>query len=265
MAGTVNLLSTFSAASGYVWNTTQGQDWWDEVVARGGGSGVDDALKALIDDGIAYLDGTGDLAELDRLWIWRGDSIAARTSIVNPTSTAPVEVNSPTFHATNGYTFDGASTYLNLKFNPYTDGVKFAGKDDALWGVSHHDATDEYGKFDFGNSTDTEAIFTAVETPGGVGWIFNSATYQTQPFYGDGNYFMKAGSGGTVNVLSNGNSSSTGHSTVAVPNLEIYSGCYNYKGTPINFKNVRQRFILFGSYNADLSNLDYALNTYFLA
>jgi hypothetical protein len=264
MSGTVNILISYKSG-GYVWNTAKGAAWWAEVQSRGGGSGVDDALKLLIDNGIAYLEGTGDINQLDRFWLWRGDSIAARTSIVNPSSTAPIEVNSPTFHAVNGYTFDGASTYLNLKFNAYTDGVKFASTTDCLMGCSHHDATDEYGKFDFGCATATEDILLGIETPGGCGWILNSATYQTQIFQGDGNYFFKATTGGTVHALLNGNSITTGHSVVAVPNLEIYSGCLNNVGSANNFKNVRQRFVLFGSYNADLSNLEYALNNYFLA
>ena len=264
MSGVVNLLSSYKSG-GYVWNTAKGAAWWAVVQSRGGGSGVDDALKLLIDNGIAYLEGTGDINQLDRLWIWRGDSISARTSIVNPSSTAPVEVNSPTFHAVNGYTFDGASTYLNLKYNPFTDGVKYAGKDDASFGVSHYDAVDEYAKYDFGSSTFTEAIIAAIETPGGFGWLLNDATYQTQPFYGDGNYSMKCTSGGSVMGLLNTHSITTGHSSVAVPNLELYAGCINFNGSPSGFKNVRQRHIYFGSYNADFSNLDYALNNYFLA
>ena len=251
--------------SAYAWQTAKGQAWWDEVQTRGGGSGVDDALKLLYDQGIDALENTGDIDQLDRFWLWRGDSIAARTSLVNPTSTAPVEVNSPAFDAVGGYTYDGAASYINLKFNPYTDGVKFASISDAMFGISHHDAVDEYGKFDLGCTTATEAILAAIETPAGFGWILNSGTYQTQPFYGDGNYFMKAGPGNSVMGLLNGNSITSGHSAVALPNVELYAGCLNNQGTASNFKNVRQRFVVLGSYDSNLTNLNNAFNNYFLA
>jgi hypothetical protein len=66
-----------------------------------------------------------DLAEFDRLWIHGlSDSIAARTSFVNPSSTIITAVNSPTFTANQGYQGNGATSYLNTNFTPSTQAVK---------------------------------------------------------------------------------------------------------------------------------------------
>lgn len=249
----------------YNWLTSLGRDWWNEVVSRGGGYGVSDSLKAQIDEGLDYLTSSGDVNYIDRLWIWRGDPIAASVSLLNPTIGIAVAVNNPSFDSTNGYTFNGTSSYIDTQFNPYLDGVKYASIDDCLIGCDHYDAIDEYGKFDLGCTDGTQSIIFAIETPGGFGWTLNSTSYQTQTFYGDGNYFMKATTTGAVNGRLNGNSITTGHSPIGLPHRTIYSGAYNNNGTASNFKNVRQRFVLFGGYGANLSNLDTAMNTFFLA
>lgn len=67
-----------------------------------------------------------DLAEFDRLWIHGlSDTIAARTSFVNPSSTMITAVNSPTFTPNVGYQGNGSTSYLNTNFTPSTQGVKY--------------------------------------------------------------------------------------------------------------------------------------------
>lgn len=67
-----------------------------------------------------------DILEFDRLWIHAlSNSIAARTSFVNPLSTLATEVNGPTFTPLLGYTGNGTTSYLNTNFNPFTQGVKY--------------------------------------------------------------------------------------------------------------------------------------------
>lgn len=67
-----------------------------------------------------------DLGKMDRLWIHGlSDSIAARTSFVNPNSTMITAVNSPTFTANIGFTGNGSTSYLNTNFNPATHGVNY--------------------------------------------------------------------------------------------------------------------------------------------
>lgn len=67
-----------------------------------------------------------DLGEFDRLWIHGlSNEIAARTSFVNPTSTAITAVNNPTFTPNVGFIGNGTTSYLNTNYNASTQGVKY--------------------------------------------------------------------------------------------------------------------------------------------
>jgi hypothetical protein len=256
---------TSAGSSGYTWQTSEGLAWWTTVSSRLGGGGFDNSLKTKYDNGFNYLHGTGDINYIDRLYIYRGDSIAARTSLVNSSSTISEEINSPTFHAVNGYTFDGVSTYLNTHYNPLIDGVQYSAYNDAMFGCDRYGSSSEYGKFDLGITDGTTATAAALNTPGGVGWLLNNDTYNTFASNGDGIYLFKISGTNSVSVLANGNSSSTGNNASARPNGEIYVGCLNNVGTPANFKGVRTRFTIFAGGAINLSNVAYALNNYFLA
>ena len=99
-----------------------GQPYFDAVTANGGSLTTNE--KTYINTFITAL-GT-DFAEFDRLWIHGlANSIAARTSLANPTSTMITAVNSPTFTASQGYTGNGTNSYLNTNYNPTTNGVKY--------------------------------------------------------------------------------------------------------------------------------------------
>ena len=92
-----------------------GQPYFDQVTANGGTLTVNE--KTYINTFITAL-GT-DFAEFDRLWIHGlSNSVAARTSIANPTSTMITAVNSPTFTASQGYTGNDVNSYLESNFNP---------------------------------------------------------------------------------------------------------------------------------------------------
>jgi hypothetical protein len=99
-----------------------GQPYFDAVTANGGSLTTNE--KTYINTFITAL-GT-DFAEFDRLWIHGlANSIAARTSLANPTSTMITAVNSPTFTASQGYNGNGTNSYLNTNYNPTTNGVKY--------------------------------------------------------------------------------------------------------------------------------------------
>lgn len=93
------------------------------VISRGG-SLTTNELKSLT----TFETSLGsDITEFDRLWIHGlSNSVAARTSFVNPSSTAITAVNSPTFTANVGYNGNGTTSYLNLNFIPSTQAVKFS-------------------------------------------------------------------------------------------------------------------------------------------
>lgn len=67
-----------------------------------------------------------DIIEFDRLWIHGlSNSIAARNSFVNPSSTIITEVNSPTFTANQGYTGNSATMALETNYNLLSQSVKY--------------------------------------------------------------------------------------------------------------------------------------------
>jgi hypothetical protein len=86
-----------------------------------------------------------DLAEFDRLYIHGlSNSIAARTSFVNPSSTIITEVNAPTFTANRGYQGNGATSYLNTNFTPSTQGVKYTQNSASLFIYSRTNVAANY-------------------------------------------------------------------------------------------------------------------------
>jgi hypothetical protein len=79
---------------------------------------VNDFIKTCKQDGTWQL--------LDRFWLFAQDKQAnAVYSIVNPSSTACTEVNSPSWTAYRGYTGNGTSSYLNSNYNETSNGVNF--------------------------------------------------------------------------------------------------------------------------------------------
>lgn len=127
-----------------------GQPYFDAVTANGGS--LTNNEKTYINTFITAL-GT-DFAEFDRLWIHGlANSIAARTSLANPTSTMITAVNSPTFTASQGYNGNGTNSYLNTNYNPTTNGVKYTLNSASLYVYSRTDLNSF--KFDIGHNNGT--------------------------------------------------------------------------------------------------------------
>jgi hypothetical protein len=86
---------------------------------------------------VLQLKADGNWSELDRFWIHATEHQQnARISLVNPTSTAITEVNSPTWTAGQGYTGNGTTMYLNTNFNPSTSGVNYTLNSASLFSYS---------------------------------------------------------------------------------------------------------------------------------
>jgi len=110
--------------------------YFNQVTSNGGS--LTNAEKTYINTFIGAL-GT-DFAEFDRLWIHGlANSVAARTSLANPTSTMITAVNSPTFTASQGYNGNGTNSYLNTNYNPTTNGVKYTLDSASLYVYSRTD------------------------------------------------------------------------------------------------------------------------------
>ena len=124
--------------------------YFNQVTTNGGS--LTNAEKTYINTFITAL-GT-DFVEFDRLWIHGlSDSVAARTSLANPTSTMITAVNSPTFTANQGYTGNGTTNYLNTNYNPTTNGVKYTLDSASLYVYSRTNVSNS--KFDIGHANAT--------------------------------------------------------------------------------------------------------------
>lgn len=96
---------------------------WVAAVVSAGGT-VSDARKVLVDDLIAGLKTDSIWTKLDRLWLFAAENAAsALTDLVVPASATAV--NTPTFTTDRGYAGDGATSYINLAFNPNTGSPNF--------------------------------------------------------------------------------------------------------------------------------------------
>jgi len=126
--------------------------YFNQVTSNGGS--LTNAEKTYINTFIGAL-GT-DFAEFDRLWIHGlSNSVAARTSLANPTSTMITAVNSPTFTASQGFTGNGSTSYLNHNVNENAL-TKYTQNSNSIFVYSRSnisEAKNEYGVYDGSNIT----------------------------------------------------------------------------------------------------------------
>lgn len=96
--------------------------WYTQVLANGGTATAGElAALTVFETAVG-----ADMAEFDRLWIHGlSNSVAARVSFVNPTSTLISLVNSPTFTANQGYAGNSATMALETNYNLSTQSVKY--------------------------------------------------------------------------------------------------------------------------------------------
>ena len=127
-------------------NVTRVYKGGDLIFERGVGPVLDPATQALIDqaaiDGytaasgavltaldtfIKQLKADGIWALLDVIWLpaTNGDSDFAIYNLKDPTIFQLTKVNSPTFTSLEGFTGDGATSYLNTLFNLSTDSANY--------------------------------------------------------------------------------------------------------------------------------------------
>jgi len=135
------------------------------------------ARKQIINNLVLTLKANSNWALLDRLWLLASESQQASTiSLVNPSSTAITEVNSPTWTLDQGYTGNGSTSYLDSNFNKSSQGVNYT-LNVASFGVYCRTniaaPTDEMGTFDGTNGAQlltrsTASIVARINTSAGL-------------------------------------------------------------------------------------------------
>ena len=221
--------------------------YFNQVTSNGGS--LTNAEKTYINTFIGALG--SDFAEFDRLWIHGlSDSVAARTSLANPTSTMITAVNSPTFTASQGYTGNGTTNYLNTNYNPTTNGVKYTLNSASLYVYSRTNVNGS--RFDIGHANLTSYSILDIRDSGyffrsinQIGLVFQSAVLVANSlglFAGVrvANQDVRSYKNG-VSLLSNSTDSST------LINNNMYVLAFNNNGAAANFSTRQLSLSAIGS------------------
>lgn len=188
---------------------------------------------------------SGIWSKLDAMWIHCTENQQnARINLKNPSSTPIVEVAAPAWTINRGYESNGTTSYLNLKYNPRTQGINF-GLNSNAYGFSRSAATILQGAGIGGYSADGPGdVFDIMTTTGGGMSIYNN----------NGSFINGPGPGGTVytglfsasrtsssdvwqytnnSTGTNFSSQSTGNNAVNTCNDEMFGLVWGLGGTPI--------------------------------
>jgi hypothetical protein len=228
------------------------QTYFNQVVTNGGS--LTSTEKTYINTFIGALG--SDFTEFDRLWIFGlSNSIAARTSIANPTSTIITAVNGITFTANQGFQIVTGAQYLNTNFNPKIQGVKYI-QNNASYGI--YSRTNSQGTFsDMGSFNGISFILLQARRESSA--LFNLALNDNS-FIGlatANSLGLFAGSriSGTRRLIKNGSVlASDTYSTNGIPSLNVYICGYNSSGSAVITSARQYSACFFGSGAINQSN-----------
>jgi hypothetical protein len=241
--------------------------WEANIIANGGT--IDPAILAIFDEYffIPAVANGNILTELDRLNIYcglNGYEIAARTNIIkNAHFVTPV--SSPIFD-NNGYK-SGGTSYLDLNYNPATQGVKYL-LDSASLGYVVKNPLWATQMRAIGNHTGVSDRSDLQRSNAGSGVFVNSSNGPTSGTKPTGIVFMLG-----IRTASNIDSAITNNSIVngasissIIPNNNMFELCLNFGGTPLAPFDTEYHLCSFaGSGGLDYSNLRIILNNLFTA
>ena len=190
-------------------------------------------------------------SEFDRLWVHGlSNQIAARISLVNAlTADLITEVNAPTFTAGVGFTGDGTTDYLDLNFQPSTDGIKYT-LNDCSFGVYTQDNVE--GGYILGTGSGANFVGIRTKLTGNFTAEINSlsSVIGVSP---SANGFWSVGRTGSTNpfVYRNGSSltinTNPSLASTGLPANEVT--CLAYGGTPTSTNTVSINFFGSANYN----------------
>jgi hypothetical protein len=244
---------------------------WESAVVGDGGS-VSAGRLSLVNTLIAGLKTDGIWTKLDRLWLFAAEnSQSALRDLV--AASAATAVNSPTFAADDGFTGDGATSYVDTNYNPTVSGTNYV-LDSAHIGVWNNtvDTTDTSctvgavgGSFNeifivYGNEGNKTAITI---NNGGPTFTLTTVVEVSTGFW-------QANRSGASATQIYRNGASVGSGTVAssqLCNAEFYACALNNDGTPALFSVNQVAAASFGgSLNTTESDALYdRLQTYMTA
>jgi hypothetical protein len=243
---------------------------WKANIINNGGT-ISDALLTIFDNNFfkpAKANGNI-LNQLDRLNIYCGlvgFEIAARTNMINANHFV-TPVSSPTFD-NNGYKTSGTS-YLNLNYNPFVDGVKLL-TNDAHFGCVVKAPQFTANKFTMGcqNGVQTQILRLRRQLLEFNG-VTNSGNGTSTVAAASSNNVFLAGrrtASTTAAILIDGTSIADTNASSARPNLTMFELTYNAGGSPIGGYDDNYHLASWcGSSSLDYTNFRTILNNLYTA
>ena len=225
--------------------------WVNQVIANGGT--VTDAEKAAVRTFVESID----ISEFDRLWVFGlGNEIAAKTSIVNPSSTMITGVNGITFISGTGFLSNGVTQYLNTNYQPSTQGVKFTVDSQGFGGYLQSNVPGEYALLGGGSGASSYSGMLPrklldknyCDSSNGSSIIHDNSD-------SSGLISAERRNSTLVNVYRNGvlllNPSVPVYGSVTIANLDMYILAYNISNSPffINPNTVSGCYFSSGSFS----------------
>lgn len=230
MSGVLGILASYGAAATSY--DTDAQAYFDQVVTNGGAA-LSSAWKTKINTLVVQLKADGNWTTVERLHLFYNENaIAALTSLKNPSQAMAVAVNSPTFTASTGYTFNGSTNYIRSSFTPSTASIYSQNSACEFFEAT----TRPSGTYvDCGASDGTTRSFLEVETSGTYYAACNSGS---SAFISGSNasslaarYAYKRTGSTSFTFYKNG-SGTSGSDNSGTPGIkEHYIGAYNNNGT----------------------------------
>jgi hypothetical protein len=212
------------------------------------------------------------LTELDRLNIYCnlvGSEIAARTNMIKSGHFVS-PVNSPIFDI-NGYRSNGTSSYLNLNYNPNTQGVKYTQNSGiVMFGVLNPQFNATRNSIGCENSGTS---ISKIRRGSGflASWI-NRASAGTASIFNTGAISGKVSIGGIrktsnteFNIINGIEYAGTILSSVSAPNLSCFELSWNTDGVVNGFDTESHLYSLHGSAALNVTGLQTILNNLYTA
>jgi hypothetical protein len=211
------------------------------------------------------------LTELDRLNIYCnlvGSEVAARTNMINLNHfVAPV--NSPTFDNT-GYRSNGTSSYLNLNYNPFLQGVKLTQNSANIFAVvkvtDYLSIRRMLGAF---NAPTFSQILTILRNTNNLGVSVNTTSTLTNTnIVNNANVYFggRRQNSATQEALINLNITSQNIGSTPIPNFNQFELATNSGGAPLGpYDTMSHLCSGHGSGSLNISGLQTILNNLFTA
>jgi hypothetical protein len=250
--------------------------------ANAGGGGVDNysdvydaftnkpnaATKAAQQAFVNSLTSAGVWAKLDGLWVFAthsNDDGEALINWVDPTGTAATAVNSPTFTQYEGMAGNGSTSYINLQYNPSSDGSNFV-QDSASFGFYSNTDVNE-SSWDMGARDNVNGWTQGAARNGGDSiYRVNCLTSESWvSANSEGMFSFTRENATTIAINKNGTELDDNlNNSTGLPNYDMYICGRNNNGSPDQYTTRQYGMAFVGGFltESELGNFYSAYNTY---